>query len=111
MRFGMWNVKSLYSTGTLKTVARELGKCKLDLTVYRRSDGRMVALQRHRVIAFYEEGNVDNQLRTHFFAHKRIISVVRRVKCVSNRMLYIILKGCWCNIIVLDVQVRITAMI
>jgi exonuclease III len=31
MRFGMWNVRSLYRAGSLKTVARELGKYKLDL--------------------------------------------------------------------------------
>jgi hypothetical protein len=31
MRFGTWNVKSLYRTGSLKMVARELGNYKLDL--------------------------------------------------------------------------------
>jgi exonuclease III len=31
MRFGTWNVWSLYRSGSLKTVARELGKYKLDL--------------------------------------------------------------------------------
>jgi exonuclease III len=31
MRFGTWNVRSLYKAGSLKTVARELGKYKLDL--------------------------------------------------------------------------------
>jgi exonuclease III len=31
MRFGTWNVRSLYRAGLLKTVARELGKYKLDL--------------------------------------------------------------------------------
>jgi exonuclease III len=31
MRFGTWNVRSLHRTGALKTVARELGKYKLDL--------------------------------------------------------------------------------
>jgi hypothetical protein len=31
MRFGTWNVRSLDRIGSLKTVARELGKCKLDL--------------------------------------------------------------------------------
>jgi hypothetical protein len=31
MRFGTWKVKSLYRAVTLKTVARELGKYKLDL--------------------------------------------------------------------------------
>jgi exonuclease III len=31
MRFGTWNVRSLYRAGSMKTVARELGKYKLDL--------------------------------------------------------------------------------
>jgi hypothetical protein len=39
-----------------------------------------------------------------FFIHKRIISAVRRVKFVSDRMLYIILRGCWCSVIVLKVH-------
>jgi exonuclease III len=31
MRFGLWNVRSLYRSGSLKTVARELRKHKLDV--------------------------------------------------------------------------------
>jgi exonuclease III len=31
MRFFTWNVRSLYRSGSLRTVARELGKYKLDL--------------------------------------------------------------------------------
>jgi hypothetical protein len=31
MKFGTWNVKKLYSPGTLKTVARGLAKYRLDL--------------------------------------------------------------------------------
>jgi exonuclease III len=31
MRFGTWNVRSLYRSGSLKTVAKELWKYKLDL--------------------------------------------------------------------------------
>jgi hypothetical protein len=31
MRFGKWNVRSLYRVGSLKTVSRELVRCKLDL--------------------------------------------------------------------------------
>jgi hypothetical protein len=31
MRFGTWKVRSLYRIGLLRRVARELGKCKLDL--------------------------------------------------------------------------------
>jgi hypothetical protein len=35
--------------------------------------------------------------------HKRIISAVKRVEFVSDTMSYIILRGCWCHIIVLNV--------
>jgi exonuclease III len=31
MRFGTWNVKSLYRAGSLMTVSRELARYKLDL--------------------------------------------------------------------------------
>jgi hypothetical protein len=31
MRFGTWNVRSLYRAGSLKTVSRELARCKLGL--------------------------------------------------------------------------------
>jgi hypothetical protein len=36
--------------------------------------------------------------------HKRIISAVKRVEIVSDRMSYIILKGRWCHIIALNVH-------
>jgi hypothetical protein len=35
---------------------------------------------------------------------KRIISAVKMVEFVSDRMSYIILRGHWCDIIVLSVQ-------
>jgi hypothetical protein len=31
MRFGMWNVRSLYRAGSLMTVAKEISEYKLDL--------------------------------------------------------------------------------
>jgi hypothetical protein len=39
-----------------------------------------------------------------FFVHKRFVSAVRRVEFISDRMSYIILRGRWCNIIVLNVH-------
>jgi hypothetical protein len=44
------------------------------------------------------------ELGTGFFVHKIIISAVKRVEFVSDRMSYIILRGCWCHIIVLKIH-------
>jgi len=54
---------------------------------------------------FNGKGNKNYQLRTGFFVHHRILSAVKRVEFVSDRMSYIILRGCWCNIIVLHSHV------
>lgn len=37
--------------------------------------------------------------RTGFFVCKRMISAVKRLKVLSNRMSYGVLRGCWCDII------------
>jgi exonuclease III len=52
---------------------------------------------------FYGAGNEDHQLGTGFFVHKIIIPVARKVEFVCDRMSYIILRGLWCNIIVVNV--------
>jgi hypothetical protein len=39
-----------------------------------------------------------------FFVHNRIISAVKRVKFVSDRISYIILRGHWPHMIVLNVN-------
>jgi hypothetical protein len=49
---------------------------------------------------FNEKGNKIN------FVHDRIVSAVKREEFVSDRMSYIVLRGCWCNIIALNVHTQ-----
>jgi hypothetical protein len=53
---------------------------------------------------FYGKGKENNELFTGFFVHKRVISAVKTVEFVSDRMSHIILRGRWCNIIILNVH-------
>ena len=41
---------------------------------------------------------------TRFFVHHRIVSAVKSVAFVSDRVSYIVLRGSWCNIIALNVH-------
>jgi hypothetical protein len=49
-------------------------------------------------------GTLNHHLRTGFLVHKEVISAVKRVQFISDRMSYITLRGHWCDIVVLNVH-------
>jgi hypothetical protein len=90
VRFGAWNVRSLCRAGSLIAAARELARYKLDLVgvLVRWDEGGAVEEEYNNF--FYGKGN---QLGTEFFVHYSIVSAIKRVEFVSDRMSYIIMRG------------------
>jgi len=104
MRFGTWNVRNLYSSGSFTAAARELARYKLDLVgVQEVRWDREVTIRAGDYNFFYRKRNANHQLGTRFYVHHRIVSAVTREGFVRDKVSYIFLRGCWCNIIVLNV--------
>lgn len=74
MKFGMWNVRSLYRTGSLMTAAKELSMCMSDL----------VGVHEVR----WDRGGTEPAGKYTFFYGKR------NENHEVGRMLYILLRGC-----------------
>ena len=98
IRIGMWKVRSLCRAGSLTTAAREIARYILDLFV----------------IHLVQRGRGKSRGLYFFFVKEkificgqdflyRIVSAVKKVEFLSDRVSYIVLRGRWCNIIILNV--------
>jgi exonuclease III len=99
MRFGTWNVRSLYTAGSLTAAARELARYKLDLV-----NVQEVRWDIEGTVKAGDYRKLNSSFGNTVFLHHIIVLVVKREEFVSSRVSYIVLSDRWCNIIVLNVD-------
>jgi hypothetical protein len=105
VRFGTWNVRSMYRAGLLMTVGKEIPEYKLDLLGVQEVRWDRGGTEPAGEYTFFcGNGNENHEVGTGFFVHKRIISAVKMIGFVNDWMSYIILRVRWCDIIVLNVH-------
>ena len=95
--------RSMHRAGSLTKAARELARYKLDFVGMQdvRWDKRGT-VRSGNYNFFYGKGNENHQLGTRCFVHNRIVSAIKRLEFVSDRISYTGVR--WFNIIVLKVH-------
>jgi hypothetical protein len=98
-------VRSLYTVDLLSAVAKELSECKLYLVGVQEGRLDRGGTESAGEYAFlHGKGNENHELGSFSLAHKKIICAVKNVDFISDNTPYIILRGHWCHIIVLNVH-------
>jgi hypothetical protein len=99
-------VRGTLGAGSLTAAARELARYKLDLVGVQKvrwdKEGRVSAGDYN--FSAEKETKIINLEQKVYQIHQRIISAVKRIEFVSDRMSYIAVRGRWCNAVVLNVH-------
>jgi hypothetical protein len=104
MSFVTWNVRSLYRADSLTAAARELARYKLDLVGFHELSWDKAGTVIAGVIIFSMKKERKSPLGNRIFVHCRTVSAFERVDFVCDSSSCIVLRGHWCNIIVMNVH-------
>ena len=105
MRLGTRNIRSMFRSGSLSTVARELQSYKPDIEgVQEVTWGKLGTARVGDYILSYgiEKNIIDCQQE--LFVLYTTLSAVKRLEFINDRMSYVVLRGRWCDIIVLKLH-------
>jgi len=83
------------------TVARELAMYKLEVVGIQEVKWNKGGIVRARDYILSMEKGTKSSIGNRTFVQNRILTPLKTVQSVSDRMSYIVLRGHWCNIIVL----------
>ncbi|PSN38555.1 hypothetical protein C0J52_14819 [Blattella germanica] len=93
MFLGTWNVRTLYSSGALEILTRELDRTGLDIVALQEVRWPGEGSQESGKFTLYYGGATKPEFGTGFLVRRSILSAIRDIKFVSDRISYIILKG------------------
>jgi len=98
MRFGTWNVRSLYRAGSFTAAARELARYKLDLVGVHEVRWDREGTVRAGKYKFSMEEIMKIINWAQDILHYGIVSAIKRVEFVGSMVSYIVLRVRWCII-------------
>jgi len=105
MKLGTWNVRSFYRAGSLKAAARELARYKLDVVgVQEVGWDKEGTVRAGDYNFFYGKRKREPSTGNRFFVHCRLVSAVKRIEFVSDRLSYIVLRGRWLHNVLVNVH-------
>jgi exonuclease III len=104
MKFATWNVRSL-NTGCFQTVIEDLEKYGIMIAAIQEvSWPNEDSLRSGKFTFFYGGAGDTRNLGTGFFVHESILSAVKDLRFVNNRISYIVLRSAWYDIVFLNVH-------
>ena len=89
---GTWNASTLYSSGALEILTRELDQSPLDVVALQEVRWPGEGSQGSGSFTLFYGGAERPEFGTGFLVRRRILSAIREVHFVSDRISYIILK-------------------